>query len=143
MFVYSEILKHSTIVREHRSTESDYPELEVTHKDDHIQLLAPPKNQTICPNTCWTPVSSPLPQGAYSRAWPFSGAEPFPNPQPDPPLLQLRSVPSGPVTVTREQKSVLPLLSPNVLHLSVMRQMSPKTQFSNILKSSRHLHLFL
>uniref|UniRef100_A0A8C0A178 Inositol 1,4,5-trisphosphate receptor n=1 Tax=Anas zonorhyncha TaxID=75864 RepID=A0A8C0A178_9AVES len=33
------------------------------------------------------------------------GAEPFPNPQPDPPLSQFHAVPLGPVTVPREQSS--------------------------------------
>lgn len=35
----------------------------------------------------------------------------FPNTQPDPSLIQLPAVPSGPVTITREERSELPLCS--------------------------------
>ena len=42
---------------------------------------------------------------------PPSGAEPFPNHQPDPPLMQFQAIPLGPVAVTRKQRSVLPFHS--------------------------------
>jgi len=51
---------------------------------------------------------------------PLSGEEPSPNTQPDPPLTPLYAIPSGPVAVSKELSSVLPLCFPHeasmVLH---------------------------
>ena len=48
----------------------------------------------------------PLPWAAWSRARSPSGEEPFPTPQPDPPLTQPHAVPWGPVAVTRERDCI-------------------------------------
>lgn len=37
--------------------------------------------------------------------------EPFPNTEPNPSLIQLPAVPSGPTTITREERSALPFCS--------------------------------
>lgn len=50
----------------------------------------------------------PVPRPDYSLNY-----EPFPNVQPDPPLVQLHAVSSGPITVTREQRLASALHSPH------------------------------
>ena len=102
----------------------EQPKLEGTYRDNQIQLLAShstteksdPMSESVvqkllelcqswgrdhCPGEPVPGLSHPLVKNLFLA------------PAPGPPLAQLRAIPLGPVTVTREQTSALPLRSPH------------------------------
>lgn len=123
----------------------EYPELEGAHKDHWIQLLAPhrtPKNQSICLRViqmllelCQAQCHDCFLREPVSVANHPLGEKPFPDVQPEPPMVQFHSIPLGPVTgCQREKISACP---PILLLMKLQAAMRlPLSLFSRLNKPS-------